>query len=84
MIVLKEEHVQYILEDLERKGILLEELRLSLLDHICCVLEEEMNDPDDFEGHYKKVLPRFFKRELREIQEETELLIRFKNYYAMK
>jgi hypothetical protein len=30
------------------------------------------------------VLPRFFKRQLSEIQEETELLIRFKHYYAMK
>ena len=84
MIVLSEEQVQYILEDLERKGILLEELRFSLLDHICCVLEEELNDPTQFKGHYEKILPRFFKRELREIQEETELLIRFKHYYAMK
>lgn len=84
MIVLNEEQVQYILEDLEQKGILLEELRFSLLDHICCVLEEELNDPEDFQGHYENVLPRFFKRELREIQVETELLIRFKHYYAMK
>jgi len=84
MIVLNEEQVQYILEDLERKGILLEELRFNLLDHICCVLEEELNDPADFQGHYKKILPRFFKRELREIQDETELLTRFKHYYAMK
>lgn len=84
MIVLSEEQVQYILEDLEQKGIELEELRFSLLDHICCVLEEELNDSVNFQDHYRKVLPRFFKRELREIQEETELLLRFKNYYAMK
>lgn len=84
MIVLSEEQVQYILEDLEQKGIELEELRFNLLDHICCVLEEELNDPANFQDHYRKVLPRFFKRELREIQEETELLLRFKNYYAMK
>lgn len=84
MIVLSEEQVQYILQDLERKGIVMEELRFSLLDHICCVLEEELNDPNDFKGHYEKVLPSFFKRKLCEIQEETELLIRFKNYYAMK
>ncbi len=84
MIVLREEQVQYILEDLEQKGIRIEELRLSLLDHICCVLEEELDDPEDFRSHYEHVLPRFFKKELSEIQEETELLIRFKNYYAMK
>jgi len=84
MIVLREEQVQYILEDLEQKGIRIEELRLSLLDHVCCVLEEELDDTDDFRSHYERVLPRFFKNELSEIQEETELLIRFKNYYAMK
>jgi hypothetical protein len=84
MIVLNEEQVQYILRDLESKGIDMEELRFSLLDHICCVLEEELDDPGEFRGHYEKVLPRFFKRQLSEIQEETELLIRFKHYYAMK
>jgi len=84
MIVLSEEQVQYILTDLEQKGIRIEELRLSLLDHICCVLEEELHDPEDFRSQYEHVLPRFFRKELSEIQEETELLIRFKNYYAMK
>jgi hypothetical protein len=84
MIVLRDEHVQYILKDLESKGILMEELRFSLLDHICCLLEEELSEPYDFREEYEKVLPRFFKRELHEIQQETELLIQFKNYYAMK
>jgi hypothetical protein len=84
MIVLSEEQVQYILRDLESKGIDMEELRFSLLDHICCVLEEELSDTGEFRSHYEKVLPRFFKRQLNEIQEETELLMRFKNYYAMK
>jgi len=84
MIVLNEEQVQYILRDLETQGIALEELRFSLLDHICCVLEEELDDPDAFRSHYERVLPRFFKRHLSEIQEETDLLIRFKHYYAMK
>jgi hypothetical protein len=84
MIVLSEEQVQFILRDLESRGIDMEELRFSLLDHICCVLEKELNDHDQFRSYYEKILPRFFKRQLREIQEETELLIRFKHYYAMK
>jgi hypothetical protein len=62
----------------------MKELRFSLLDHICCLLEEELTDPYDFREEYEKVLPRFFKHELYEIQQETELLIQFKNYYAMK
>jgi hypothetical protein len=33
---------------------------------------------------YTTVISRFFKHELKEIQDETEKLLTFKNYYAMK
>jgi len=84
MYVLKDEQVTFILEDIRRNGIESEELQLSLLDHICCVIETEMLAESHFEEFYRSILPRFFKRELREIQEETTLLLTFKNYYAMK
>ena len=84
MFALNEQQVDFILEDIRRNGIELEELQLSLLDHICCVVEEEMSPEMDFEDVYRSILPRFFKKELREIQEETDLLITFKNYYTMK
>jgi hypothetical protein len=84
MIQLSHEQVAFILEDLKANGIDSEELRLSLLDHICCMIEEEMAPEQDFVHFYKKVMPRFFKRDLREIQEETNLLLTFKHYYAMK
>lgn len=84
MYVLNDEQVAYILEDIRRNGIESEELQLDLLDHMCCVIETEMLPDNDFEEFYCGILPRFFKRELREIQEETILLLTFKNYYAMK
>ena len=84
MIQLSHEQVAFILEDLKANGIHSEELQLSLLDHICCVIEEEMSPEQDFVNFYQKVVPRFFKRDLREIQEETDLLLTFKHYYAMK
>jgi hypothetical protein len=84
MYVLKDEQVKFILEDIRRNGIESEELQLSLLDHICCVIETEMLAESHFEEFYRSILPRFFKRDLREIQEETNLLLTFKNYYAMK
>jgi hypothetical protein len=84
MIVLDEQQVTLILDDIKRNGIEMEELQLSLLDHICCVLEEELSPEMNFETAYRNVLPRFFEKNLREIQEETELLLIFKNYYAMK
>ena len=84
MYVLDKSQVDYILNDIRRNGIETEELQFNLLDHICCVVENEMSPDTSFEAVYANVLPRFFKHQLREIQEETNLLLTFKNYYAMK
>jgi len=81
---LSKDQVDFILEDVRRNGIKTEELQLSLLDHICCVIENEMSPDKNFDEFYRSVLPRFFKKELKEIQEETDLLLTFKHYYAMK
>ncbi len=82
--MLSEKQVDYILNDIRRNGIQTEELQFNLLDHICCVIENEMSPENDFDEMYRSVLPRFFKKELKEIQEETDLLLTFKNYYTMK
>lgn len=84
MYVLSEQQVSFILNDIRRNGIELEELQLNLLDHICCIIETEMPPDANFDEFYRSIIPRFFKRELREIQEETNLLLTFKHYYAMK
>ncbi len=84
MYVLSEKQVDFILNDIRRNGIQTEELQLNLLDHICCLIENEMSPENDFDEIYRSVLSRFFKKELKEIQEETDLLLTFKNYYAMK
>lgn len=84
MYVLTDEQIAFILNDIRRNGIELEELQLDLLDHICCVIETEHTAENNFEVFYRSILPRFYKRSLREIQEETHLLLTFKNYYAMK
>lgn len=84
MYVLTDEQIAFIRNDIRRNGIELEELQLDLLDHICCVIETELTAENNFEAFYQSILPRFYKRSLREIQEETHLLLTFKNYYAMK
>jgi hypothetical protein len=84
MYVLTDEQIAFIRNDIRRNGIELEELQLDLLDHICCVIETEHTAENDFEAFYRSILPRFYKRSLREIEEETQLLLTFKNYYAMK
>ena len=82
--MLSKEQVDFILNDIRRNGIQTEELQLNLLDHICCVIENEMSPERNFDEFYRSVLQRFFKKELKEIQEETDLLLTFKYYYAMK
>jgi hypothetical protein len=84
MIQLSEQQVEFILNDIRRNGIEMEELQQNLLDHICCVIENEMPYNSNFEEFYRNILPRFFRQELREIQIETNLLLKFKNYYTMK
>ena len=84
MVELSKQQVQFILKDIHQNGIQNEDLALNLLDHICCILEEELEDNHSFETHYHSVFKRFFKKEMAEIEEETQLLLTFQNYYAMK
>ena len=78
------EEVEFISSDIESRGVVLEDLRDNLLDHMCCIIEDEMYETEDFKVFYESVLPRFFKESLLEIQVETDNLIKFKNFYSMK
>lgn len=84
MYRVSEEQIEFILDDIKKRGIEMEDLQLNLLDHICCILEKDLNETDDFNEKYNKTIKQFFKTELSEIEEETKLLTRFKNYYQMK
>jgi len=84
MYTLSEQQIDFILSDIKSRGVEMTDLQVGLLDHICCIVECELEPDGDFESFYRKTIPRFFKRELREIEEETILLLTFKHYYAMK
>lgn len=84
MYVLTEEQIDYIHNDLRARGVEREDLQLNLLDHICCVIEDEFKTGGDFRTFYADAIKRFYRKELREIEEETTLLLTFKHYYAMK
>ena len=62
MYQITEENIDFILEDLEKCGIKTESLRLNLLDHICIIIEENMEEGGDFHQFYaannKKFLPK--------------------------
>jgi hypothetical protein len=84
MYSVQERDIDYVLQDLQEKGIETEDLRLSLLDHICCIAENELQQGDDFYTFYHANIQRFYTKHLREIEEEYQLLLLFKNYYQMK
>lgn len=84
MYRISDEQIDYILDDIRRRGIEMEDLQLNLLDHICCIIEHNLSPDGDFEGFYKQTIPKFCKKELWEIEEETILLLTYKNYYTMK
>jgi len=76
--------IDYIHADIKKRGVEIEDLQLNLLDHICCLLEEEMEPEDDFEKAYEDIIRRFYQKELKEIEYETNQLLTFKNFYGMK
>ncbi|TNE56208.1 MAG: hypothetical protein EP338_01165 [Bacteroidetes bacterium] len=84
MYRVKEEEVDFMLDDIRARGVILEDLQDNLLDHMCCIVEQELTESDNFFAFYERMLPRFFQMELKEIQDETDNLLTFKNFYAMK
>ncbi|MDF3027429.1 MAG: hypothetical protein K0S23_1736 [Fluviicola sp.] len=84
MVRVSDEQVDFILREIEAHGVTIEDLQRNLLDHMCCIIENEMSETDNFDQFFQRLLPRFFSDNLREIQEETELLLTFKHFYAMK
>lgn len=84
MYCISEAQIDFILDDISARGVGMESLQQNLLDHICCVIEHNLEEDGDFEGFYQKTIVTFYKSELREIEEETIKLLTHKNYYVMK
>jgi hypothetical protein len=77
MTTLTDGQVDYILADIRAHGIRLEGLQDNLVDHICILLEEKLQEGDDFETVYEAVIPMFYLHELYELEEEALFLESF-------
>ncbi len=84
MYCLNDKQIDFILNDISARGVGMESLQQNLLDHICCIIEQNLEADGDFESFYQKTIKTFYKDALWEIEEETLLLLTFKNYYSMK
>ncbi|PZF71368.1 hypothetical protein [Taibaiella soli] len=84
MYFLSDQQIDYILDDISARGVKMEGLQQDLLDHVCCIIEQNLEANGDFEQFYQTAIQKFYKTELSEIERETILLLTFKNYYAMR
>jgi hypothetical protein len=83
MYSISDQQIDFILSDLYSKGIKLEGLQSNLLDHICILIEQNLEQDEDFEQYYSTTLKTFYQKELREIEEETLFLLRYKNHLRL-
>jgi hypothetical protein len=83
MYCLSEDQIDFIHRDIRRHGIHIESLQQSLLDHICILIEQNLEPDGDFYAFYKQTIPSFYKQELREIEEETLFLLKHKGPFLV-
>jgi hypothetical protein len=83
MCLLTEQQVAIISGDVENEGINFSHLDADLVDHICCGIESHMHRGISFNEAYHSVKMEFGIKGLRQIQQDTLMLID-KNYRIMK
>jgi hypothetical protein len=72
-----------IRSDLVRLGLTYDRLIDDMLDHVCCMVEEYMDQGSDFESSYHQVIDSIGEKRLPEIQHQT-LLNLDKKFQRMK
>ena len=81
---LADEQVDFIREDIRRRGVFTESLQEDLLDHLCCYIEEQEQDGRPFEEVYRQAVVAFGQNGLQQVQDETLFLINNKHLTTMK
>ncbi len=83
MIRVNDEKIDFILDDFQKNGITIERLRENLLDHICILIENNLEEGADFEKFYYSAIKSFYKKELRELEEEALFLEKNKGPHVL-
>ncbi len=71
MVELNAEQIKLVADHLAEDGLNYQPLQAELLDHVCCMIEEEMQNGMLFEEASKTVFEFFGKDELKNLQEQT-------------
>lgn len=83
MYQLNDQQIDLILTDLRQRGIETESLRMNLLDHICILIEDQLEENGDFRQFYATTIRSFYKEELRELEDEARLLMALNNGHLL-
>jgi len=83
MCMLNENQIALVISDVKSAGINYSHLSTDLIDHICCDIESHMDQGIPFDTAYKTVKKEFGIIGLKQIQQNTLMLID-KNYRIMK
>jgi hypothetical protein len=83
MYPITDQHIDYVLRDLDANGIKTPDLQNNLLDHICLLAERDLAPGDDFYGYYRSVIRSFYREELAEIEAETMFLLRHRRPWLL-
>jgi hypothetical protein len=84
MAELQEHEVMRVAAAIHERGIYMPELSDNVLDHCCCMIEEEWQPGEPFEAVLARILGRFGETGFQEIQDETTFLLTHKNRETMK
>jgi len=83
MYELSPEQVKLIDQTINRHNITFSHLREDLVDHVCCIVEEEMVEGKNFNDIFFRVLESIGINSFRKVQEQTILYIN-QTYQIMK
>ena len=73
--MLNNENIDFIIKDLHKRGILLDELRDEIIDHVCSAVEEKMKKGDRFIDAYEEIIESFGDTPgLQETQKQSAML----------
>lgn len=67
--------INLIEKDIASSGVYMKELVYDMLDHVCCSVEEKMQEGEVFDKAYEKTKSEFCHTDYEEIQAETKFLL---------
>ncbi len=73
MNIITEENIDFIYQDVQVKGITLDDLLDEMVDHICCSIEPDMENGIQFETAYNNLMNTIESSTLKNVQHQTLL-----------